>query len=118
MQEDEDFIVAIAKEKFGIDYLYPWQRLIIANILDAYEYFKMCESMSKEEKEKFYRENSDSFCRGRQIVLLPTGAGKSMCFQVPAFVLDGPTLVIYPLLALMSDQKRRKIGRASCRERV
>ena len=107
MNEDEDFIVAIAKEKFGIDYLYPWQRLIIANILDAYEYFKMCESMSKEEKENFYKENSDSFCRGRQIVLLPTGAGKSMCFQVPAFVLDGPTLVIYPLLALMSDQKRR-----------
>ena len=30
-----------------------------------------------------------------------------MCFQVPAFILDGPTLVIYPLLALMSDQKRR-----------
>jgi ATP-dependent DNA helicase RecQ len=67
----------------------------------------MCESMSKEEKENFYKENSDSFCRGRQIVLLPTGAGKSMCFQVPAFVLDGPTLVIYLLLALMSDQKRR-----------
>ena len=42
MNEDEDFIVAIAKEKFGIDYLYPWQRLIIANILDAYEYFKIC----------------------------------------------------------------------------
>ena len=62
MNEDEDFIVALAKEKFGIDYLYPWQRLIIANILDAYEYFKMCESMSKEEKENFYRENSDSFC--------------------------------------------------------
>ncbi|WP_438816372.1 DEAD/DEAH box helicase, partial [Treponema endosymbiont of Eucomonympha sp.] len=43
----------------------------------------------------------------RQIVLLPTGAGKSLCFLVPAALLDRPTLVVYPLLALMSDQMRR-----------
>ena len=43
----------------------------------------------------------------RQIVLLPTGAGKSLCFLTPALLLPGPTLVLYPLLALMSDQKRR-----------
>ncbi|MCR5317957.1 MAG: RecQ family ATP-dependent DNA helicase [Treponema sp.] len=47
------------------------------------------------------------FYRGRQIVLLPTGAGKSLCFLTPALLLKGPTLVIYPLLALMADQKRR-----------
>jgi ATP-dependent DNA helicase RecQ len=44
---------------------------------------------------------------GRQIVILPTGAGKSLCFQFPAMLLDGPTLVIYPILSLMADQERR-----------
>ncbi|MBX3145621.1 MAG: ATP-dependent DNA helicase RecQ [Gemmatimonadales bacterium] len=36
--------------------------------------------------------------------VLPTGAGKSVCFQVPAMVLGGVTIVISPLLALMQDQ--------------
>jgi ATP-dependent DNA helicase RecQ len=44
---------------------------------------------------------------GRQIVILPTGAGKSLCFQLPAMLLPGITLVIYPILSLMSDQERR-----------
>ena len=52
-------------------------------------------------------EEESLFYRGRQIVLLPTGAGKSLCFLTPALLLKGPTLVIYPLLALMADQKRR-----------
>ena len=52
-------------------------------------------------------EEESFFYRGRQIVLLPTGAGKSLCFLTPALLLKGPTLVIYPLLALMADQKRR-----------
>ena len=38
------------------------------------------------------------------LAVMPTGSGKSLCFQVPALVMDGLTVVVSPLVALMQDQ--------------
>jgi len=86
MESGDDPLAAAAKERFGLVYLYPYQRLVAANILDS-------AAVGAEPL--------------RQVVLLPTGFGKSLCFQLPAFFLPRPTIVVYPLLALMEDQRRR-----------
>ena len=85
--EEKDYLNQVAKEHFGIPYLFPYQRLAISNVLD-------CAADPVE--------NNPA-----QIVILPTGAGKSLCFMLPALLTKGITLIIFPLLSLMADQKRR-----------
>ncbi|TVQ27518.1 MAG: ATP-dependent DNA helicase RecQ [Spirochaetaceae bacterium] len=84
-----DPMLDVARTHFGIDYLFPYQRLVVANTLDA------------------DRAAPDGPATLNQMVILPTGSGKTLCFSLPALLIDRPTLVVYPLLALMSDQARR-----------
>ena len=52
-----------------------------------------------------------SVMSGRDTLLvMPTGAGKSACYQVPALLLDGPTVVVSPLIALQRDQVLSLLG--------
>ena len=74
-----DSISKTAKEKFRVPSLYPIQRFVITNILEG----------------------------KNQIVIFPTGGGKSLCFQLPVFFLSGVSLIIVPLLSLMEDQLRK-----------
>ncbi len=69
-------IHAILKDVWGFDRFRPLQEDIIRSVLDGND----------------------------TLALLPTGGGKSICFQVPALALEGTCLVVSPLIALMKDQ--------------
>jgi RecQ family ATP-dependent DNA helicase len=61
-----------------------------------------------------FRANQEAVCQaaiaGRDVLLvMPTGAGKSLCYQLPAIARGGTTLVVSPLIALMEDQAAKLI---------
>ncbi len=70
-----------------------------------------------------FRPNQETVCRaaieGRDVLLvMPTGSGKSLCYQLPGIARGGTTLVISPLIALMEDQVAKLKERGFAVERI
>jgi len=114
MEEFADFLTTATQKYFSLTYLFPWQRLVISNILEGAGYF----GSPNRKDDEIFTENTDlhfspeptDICADiphRQVAILPTGAGKSLCFMLPGVLLEGITVILFPLLSLMSDQKRR-----------
>jgi ATP-dependent DNA helicase RecQ len=72
-----------ARQTFGIERLHPQQESAMLAVLN----------------------------RRDAVVVMPTGFGKSLIYQVPAMILDRPTIVVSPLIALMADQERALMSR-------
>ncbi len=113
-----DYLNSAAMDRFGISYIFPWQRLVISNVLEGAGYFgddpgESGAAGGHNPVEKVAGGKSGepaSICGDiprRQIAILPTGAGKSLCFMLPGVLIEGITVILFPLLSLMSDQKRR-----------
>ncbi|MFO7782971.1 MAG: hypothetical protein R6W94_15245, partial [Spirochaetia bacterium] len=89
-----------AAERFGVNYLFPYQRLVITNVLQAAAAGPGSVAGAAVGAPRGGAELGDiKDHRDRQLVILPTGSGKSLCFQLPAMLLPGITVVVYPLLA-------------------
>ncbi len=73
---DDSDLLSVLKQRFGHDGFLPLQEEVVRNVLAGRD----------------------------SLVLMPTGGGKSVCYQLPAVILDGLTLVVSPLIALMKDQ--------------
>ena len=73
---DPETLRSVLRERFGLADFRPGQERAIRALLD----------------------------RGAALAVFPTGGGKSLCYQLPALLLEGVTLVVSPLIALMKDQ--------------
>ncbi len=74
--ESVDEALAVLRRVWGYDAFRPGQREVVDHVVGG----------------------------GDALVLMPTGGGKSLCYQVPALVRDGTAVVVSPLIALMQDQ--------------
>lgn len=71
--------IAVAARQLGVERLHPEQRQIIGHVVRG----------------------------GDALAVLPTGYGKSICYQIPSMILEHPVVVVSPLLALLRDQYDR-----------
>jgi len=72
------------------------------------EKYQVLESVfGYKEFRNFQEESIDALLSGKDVLtILPTGGGKSLCYQLPSLMMDGVSVVISPLIALMQDQVR------------